>query len=474
DRKITSLALAHVNSDSRPDLVAVSHASDEIIWLDLSSSPAVTHTVSTSMNGPEAVISIEATGDSHNDLIISSRWNRNITLLSNDGSGNFSSSTLAANIDTAVSLASADLDGNNEPDIIGISDHGKELFWLSQSTAGTFSAKQSLASLPNTPQQVSSTDLNNDGAPDILVLSGGIITLFENDGNAQFTPTARLGSAITSFVVADVTGGLPDIITASSTLGTSHLFTNDNIGGFSNPLLLSSALTGHNLLGVDDLDRDSKTDLLYQQHSTGNLTWLRGNGTGTFTLQPTSANAGNSIDRSICGILADFDGDQDTDLALASLAGHNLALHQGLASSPYEFWAYDQGIDPMIETPSVDTNNNGAKNVLHYAFNTSPTSSTGLRYLTPASGTRGLPTLISHPSSTRSIEFVRRTSNRPHGLSYLVQQSSTLGGWTSVTLNSGNSTVTPIDADWERVRYTPPSPQGQRLFLRLQVEYNQP
>lgn len=472
DRKITALATAPINGDSRPDLIALSHSGDEIIWLDLSTSTPSVHSVSTTVNGPEAVLAIEATGDAHMDIIVSSRWNRSLTLYANDGNGNFSSgTTIASNLDTAVSLTSADLDGNGHLDIVGVTDHDKELFWISQTSAGTFTSKQTLTTLTNTPGHILSTNINTDSFPDLLVLNGGNITLLENNGSANFTATARIGNAaITSFYVTDLTGGLVDIITASATLGTSTLHTNDNSGNFITQTPISSSLAGYELTAVTDLDRDNHPDLLYASHNGEQMIWFKGDGTGSFSLQTTlNANSGP-----IEGVVADFDGDLDADLVQSSLYGSDLALYQGLGSSPYEFWAYDQGIDPTIDITTGDHNGDGIENLIHYATNTSPSSNGTLHHLSPETGTVGLPTNLTLPSGDLAFEFIRRTSSRPHGLTYLVQQSSTLGGWNPVTLDGGNSIVTPIDSNWERVRYTPPSPQGTRIFLRLHLTYTQP
>ena len=50
DRKITALATAHINGDTQMDVIALSHSGDEIIWLDLSTSTPVVHSVSTTLN----------------------------------------------------------------------------------------------------------------------------------------------------------------------------------------------------------------------------------------------------------------------------------------------------------------------------------------------------------------------------------------------------------------------------------------
>ncbi len=466
DRKITTLTTANINGDSNSDLIALSHSGDEVTWLDLSAtnSPSI-HLVSDTSYGPESVLTMEATGDAHIDVIISSRWDRTLTLFTNNGSGGFGTGNIiASNIDTAVSLTSADIDGNGHLDIIGVSDHQKELFWISQTSAGNFASKQPLTTLTSTPNKVIVADINNNNKPDLIVLQGGQITIFANDGLAGFETVSQLGSgAITSFQVADVNGGLPDIITSSSILGTSTLYTNDNNGSFTTTSNISDTITGYEISHVLDLDGDNHLDLFYRSHQNSTVTWFKGNSSGSFTPQAElTVNSGP-----VASAIADFDGDQDPDLAQAGIYGPDLSMHTGLASNPFEFWAYDQGLDPSVDLTTTDSNNDGISNLSDYAFGVSPEGNPVTR----------LPKALTMPNGDIAFEFLRRTSNRPHGLSYLVQQNSTLSApatWSPVTLDNTNSTVTPVDTDWEMIRYMLVSPQGSKMFHRVKIEYSQP
>lgn len=90
----------------------------------------------------------------------------------------------------------------------------------------------------------------------------------------------------------------------------------------------------------------------------------------------------------------------------------------------------------------------------------------GGRTLVPTTGTVGLPVVIFTGGASLVIryEFIRRKNS---GLTYTPQQSSTLtaGSWQAMT---GTTTVTLMNATWERVVIEPPWQTGSRL-LRVQV-----
>jgi len=468
DRKITSLDSAQINSGSHIDLITLSHSGDEVNWLELSSPTPSIQNISTTIYGPEAVLAMEATGDTHTDIIVSSRWDRTLSLCTNDGNGNFTKSTIASNLDCAVSLTKADLDGNGHLDIIGISDHSKELFWISQTSAGSFATAQVLHTLSATPSHVIAANIDSDNSPEILILADGKISILKNNGSGSFSQTSQVGNgSITSFCVANIDGGFPDIV-SSSTLGISWLYANDNSGAFTSQTLISSSLTGYDLVGIVDLDSDNHLDLLYTSHLSSSMIWYKGDSSGSFLQQNTTSLSNGSAHST----LADFDGDQDIDLALSAFYSPDLSLYQGLASNrPYDFWAQANGVDPSVNPPGSDTNNDGTTNTTHYATNTSPTDN-NITSLIPGTGTSGLPVLHTLPSGEIIFEFLRRTDNSPHGLTFTLKQSDALLGWNDITLNGTNSTVSPIDDNWERVRYMVPDSQN-KLFYRLNYTYTE-
>ncbi len=123
-----------------------------------------------------------------------------------------------------------------------------------------------------------------------------------------------------------------------------------------------------------------------------------------------------------------------------------------------------------IAADNADPDHDGISNLAEYAFNLDPRSGTD-RVMTASTGIKGRPlTTAGQQDGLRTLttEFVRRKGSG--NLRYTMQYSADLSpGWMSSTFAA--TSVTPIDADWERVVYrvgvTAPH---TRMFARVMVE----
>ena len=122
----------------------------------------------------------------------------------------------------------------------------------------------------------------------------------------------------------------------------------------------------------------------------------------------------------------------------------------------------------------MEPNQDGISNLLHYATNTDPNAQGPIPHLKHGTGTAGLPSSIITPNNQFEFDFIRRSGVKPDNISYTVRTSVNLTQWNTVSLDASNSSITPIDNDWERVRYIPTSPQTDKIFLKLQIQTTQP
>ena len=112
------------------------------------------------------------------------------------------------------------------------------------------------------------------------------------------------------------------------------------------------------------------------------------------------------------------------------------------------------GLTAANALPAATPHNDGVKNLLKYAFNMN-LAAADVRGLVPGTGTSGLPSVTSTTSgatTTLRVEFIRRIGS---GLVYVPKRSSDLSDSSWITL-SDTPTVTPVDANWERVLYEEP------------------
>jgi hypothetical protein len=119
----------------------------------------------------------------------------------------------------------------------------------------------------------------------------------------------------------------------------------------------------------------------------------------------------------------------------------NASVTGPLNGITYENWANENGI---VENPVDD--GDSATLLVEYAFNLDPTRDDALP-MTPGTGTNGLPCWALSMPAGLTVEYLRRT--QPVDLTYTVQFSNDLlAGWVDAV---SAESVTPIDANWERV-----------------------
>ncbi len=143
---------------------------------------------------------------------------------------------------------------------------------------------------------------------------------------------------------------------------------------------------------------------------------------------------------------------------------------KGTGTSPQ--WVFDNamtaaGLTGPDALATATPKNDGVANLLKYAFNMTLTAP-DLRVLTPGTGVAGLPSITRPSGGIFRVEFLQRIGS---GLSYTPMKSAELtpGTWTALT---DTPTVTPINAQWERVVYEEPLlPAETRSFAQVVVGF---
>lgn len=113
----------------------------------------------------------------------------------------------------------------------------------------------------------------------------------------------------------------------------------------------------------------------------------------------------------------------------------------------FNVWASAAGLSGAAAAPDAMPFNDGVSNLLKFAFNLNATRP-DMRVLTQGTGTAGLPVFTLNRNGSQAeftVEFLRRTDG---GLLYAPVVSPDLTAYEPMT---GTSTVTPINASWERV-----------------------
>ena len=277
-----------------------------------------------------------------------------------------------------LSIAAADLNGDNKVDMVLVNDDGTVSVLLGNgdgtfTTAVNYEAGGGATSYQNspvptiTPNLVAIADVNGDGKPDLLVTStcaaddcsSGSVGVLLGNGDGTFRPAVSYGSGgsiATSVAVADVNGdGNLDLLVANdctsidgngNCLGaeTVGVLLGKGDGTFRNAVVYpSGGYYGNDSASASvvaaDLNGDGAPDLVVSNNctsvdsngfclDTGTVGVLLNNGAGTFL--PAVVYATGGRDPGPPAILADPNGGSRSAIAVANLC----SLHDCVSDSP--------------------------------------------------------------------------------------------------------------------------------------------
>ena len=233
---------------------------------------------------PVALAAADFDGDTDQDLAVVNNGSDNLTILRNDGSGNFIQPASSPEVvgDAPASVAAADLDGDTDQDLaVAGGNFNRVTILLNNGSADFAEAATSPEQAGNQPVAVVAADLDGDADPDLAVANGGAdsLTFLRNNGSANFAEPASSPEA---------TGNFPNALTAS------------------------------------DFDDDGDSDLATGNQISDDVTILRNTGSGNF-VEPASSPE-DAVDGPISIAAADLDGDVDPDLAVVDVNTNNVTI----------------------------------------------------------------------------------------------------------------------------------------------------
>ena len=303
----TSVAVADVNGDGRPDLVVTNFCSNS------NCNPAGTPTVGVllgngngtfqtavtySLTGyaPLSVVVADVNGDGKPDLVVSiycaSLSNCNpfgpgaVDVLLGNGDGTFQAAVAYGSGGFAAeSVAVADVNGDGKPDIV-VTNCGSNTNCTNGTVGvllgdgnGTFQTAVSYSASARA-YSAAVADVNGDGKPDLIVANtnGVDILLGNGDGTFQAAGTYGSGGSAAQWVaVADVSGdGKPDLVVVNNcgagncTNGNVGVLLGNGDGTFQTAVTYGSAGYGTDSVAVADVNGDGKPDLLVVNYSCSN------------------------------------------------------------------------------------------------------------------------------------------------------------------------------------------------------------
>jgi hypothetical protein len=309
------------------------------------------------------------------------------------------------------SVFASDLNGDGAPDLLWAPDAPPYPFTYSLNDGhGTFGPNVDVPIQTCGTGKPTTADVDADGDQDVLVPNNrggpggcaGGVRVARNNGNGTFQPDYGVSTyPLPEMVIgADVTGdGRVDIVTSSAWVSVAA---GTGGGAFAAPVPFSARGTE---LTARDLDSDGDLDLATSDLSSRSAYVLRNDGAGGFpqiTNYPGEQVPGYANDFAID--VGDIDGDGILDLVVANPSGNNVGVHFGTGAAAFETQQVRYGVHSCLtDLRLADLNGDGKLDIVGPAC-------IGSSFVTP----RGVTVLLNRRSAggTTSVTLLTMTAER--------------------------------------------------------------
>jgi len=285
-------------------------------------------------SGPVALTAGDFENDGRIDLAVAGSGE--VTVLSNQGGGNFQAlPPIELHLEpgsTQASIVAGDFGtGHLDLAVTDFFDFHYKVDFLQGNGDGTFQTPVTYTVGPD-PSSIVAGEFTGDGRTDLAVANYGdnTVSVLVGNGNGTFQAqvTYAAGSSPSSIVAGDFTGdGRTDLAVANNGDNTVSVLEGNGNGTFQEPAGDYIGASAYQV-ATGDFNGDGNLDLAVINNDSNNLSILLGNGDGTFQTATTIALPAGIISPEAI-VTADFNGDGRTDLAVAEGYGVSVFLGNG-------------------------------------------------------------------------------------------------------------------------------------------------
>jgi gliding motility-associated-like protein len=320
-----SVAVGDIDGDGKLDLAVTNRGSNSVsILMNITSSVInfATKVDFTTGTNPEDVAIRDLDGDGKPEVIVANIGSNSISVFKNTSVvGTITAGSFATRVDysagTPETLAIADLDGDNKPDIATATDNGFIRVLRNNTVSGainsaSFSSSVSFASGGGPGLAIG--DLDGDGKPDLTTANtsvntfsvlrntstSGIIDAMSFESNVDFTT----GSSPENSAIADLDGdGKPEVAISNHASATISVFKNTTTSGVIDASSFAAKVdfttgTVNFHLALADMDGDGKNDLVSANYGDGTISILRNTVTNAIPAIAITVNGNSQADGS--------------------------------------------------------------------------------------------------------------------------------------------------------------------------------
>ncbi len=284
-----------------------------IVWYENDGSENFSPTtLSGATTGISDVYPVDLDGDGDFDLVASLKFDNEIAWFENDGSENFTEHLVADNINGASDVYVIDIDGDGDLDIASASTTDASIRWYENNGSESFTSH--FVGTASLAPSVFAADVDSDGDIDLLTAKG--LGWFENDGLQNFSKNTITTDADneTAVFAIDLDGdGDMDVLTSSSEDDKIAWYENDGSEQFSQHNISTNA-DGAKFVHAADLDGDGDIDVYAAAENSNSIFWYENDGSESFTEKLIASD----VERVFHVFAADIDGDLDLDIISGS------------------------------------------------------------------------------------------------------------------------------------------------------------
>jgi hypothetical protein len=162
-----SVAVADLNGDGKPDIVAAGNGSNSVsVLLANGAGGYAPHTDFPVGVSPRSVATGDLNGDGKQDLAVANGGSNTVSVLLGDGTGGFAPATGFSTGSSPSSVVIRDVSSDGKPDLIVADETSNRVSVLLGNGVGGFGAKTDFVT-GNAPYSVAVIDVSGDGKPDI-------------------------------------------------------------------------------------------------------------------------------------------------------------------------------------------------------------------------------------------------------------------------------------------------------------------